>query len=202
MGAGPQEPLIRSCELLATRTHAHHIDPGAGTIPCGIQKTANNSTSTVMVHNLRENRFCLAHVQTRAGRCVTTGSPLPVALQRMASASVGGVASAMSSLSSDDSEVRVAFFTSSAVLTIPDTPVAVPGRLRRAALSALVNHLLQLGEHPTHPPTCRPTHIHPAKAKRYCSPLPPATCIKRARTYFLSLVAECGLLLANNMCEV
>lgn len=48
--------------------------------------------------------------------------------------------------SSDDTEVRVSFFTRRAELVIPDTPVAVPGRLRRAALSALVNHLLQLGE--------------------------------------------------------
>lgn len=48
--------------------------------------------------------------------------------------------------SADDTEVRVSFFTRRAELVIPDTPVAVPGRLRRAALSALVNHLLQLGE--------------------------------------------------------
>jgi hypothetical protein len=45
----------------------------------------------------------------------------------------------------DDTEVRVSFFTRRPEFVIPDIPVTVPGRLRRAALSVMVNHLLQLG---------------------------------------------------------
>jgi len=43
-----------------------------------------------------------------------------------------------------DMQVRVSFFTRRHEFAIPDTPLTVPGRLRRAALSVMVNHLLQL----------------------------------------------------------
>lgn len=64
-----------------------------------------------------------------------------------AAAVTPGAAAAGAMLASpgDDTEVRVSFFTRRLEFAIPDTPIAVPGRLRRAALSAVVNHILRMG---------------------------------------------------------
>eukprot|EP00038_Savillea_parva_P031301 m.84760 g.84760 ORF g.84760 m.84760 type:complete len:462 (+) comp9607_c0_seq2:271-1656(+) len=63
-----------------------------------------------------------------------------------AAAVTPGAAAAGAMLASpgDDTEVRVSFFTRRLEFAIPDTPIAVPGRLRRAALSAVVNHILRM----------------------------------------------------------
>lgn len=87
---------------------------------------------------------------TRAGVAVQGGPSLEgpayafVARGNRCTMSVSAAAAAMAS-PGDDTEVRVAFFTRRPEFVIPDTPVTVPGRLRRAALSVMINHLLQLG---------------------------------------------------------